>query len=48
MDEKNAYIELVKQNRAKHRAKLKASKEIKKLEQKEGKSYFKIRTGGKR
>ena len=41
MDEKNAYIELVKQNRAKHRRNSKASKEIKKLEQKKEKVILK-------
>lgn len=47
MDEKNAYIELVKQNRAKHRAKLKASKEIKKLEQKKEKVILKYEQAAK-
>lgn len=47
MDEKNAYIELVKQNRAKHRAKLKASKEIKELEQKKEKVILKYEQAAK-
>ena len=47
MDEKNAYTELVKQNRAKHRAKLKASKEIKKLEQKKEKVILKYEQAAK-
>ena len=47
MDEKNAYIELVKQNRAKHRAELKASKEIKELEQKKEKVILKYEQAAK-
>ncbi len=47
MDEKNAYIELIKQNRAKHRAELKASKEIKELEQKKEKVILKYEQAAK-